>query len=374
MHSINNKKIIMVVFSIATEDRRVIREVNALSEVGFDVEVFFPYFKKMRRKIPEKGRFVEVKSGVFVSTPLRFAAFWLKVLGNVYSIRPWAIHCHDVNTLPVGFLLARLRKCLLVYDSHEYAAGVKELKNNTLKRIFWSNVESFFASRADVIIAVNRHISRMLRRFRKLKLDPIVLMNASELHRSGFSIARKRTSPKIVYHSALVQGRGVDQVIKAFGKIEQASLFIYGKGKERKRFEALAKNFGANVVFGGWVEPENLACSLEDADVGLSLISGDCLNNRLSSANKVFDYACLKIPQVGSNHPVMRELIANEGIGVCVDETDEESIAKGIKKVLSDDDFRRELLRNLDEKNENYSWDKEKLKLQKLYKRLSQRI
>lgn len=373
MPSIENKKIVMLVYSRAIDDRRVMREVKALSEAGFDVTIIFPDFKGKKVNVSARARFIEVKLGVFIYTPLKFVAFWLMVLGRAHSIKPWVVHCHDVNTLPAGFVLSKLKKCPLVYDSHEYAVGVKELKNRNLKKLFWSKIESFCAKRADYVITVNRHLARMLRRFRRLKTDPIVLMNASELHSSKHQ-KEKKVLKKVVYHSALVKGRGIEKVIKAFGKVEMAFLIIYGRGKEQKHFESLAKNSGARVVFGGWVEPEDLASSLEDADAGLSLISGDCLNNRLSSANKIFDYACLKIPQIGSNHPVMRALIVKEGIGICVDETDEESISKGIEKVLFDYDFRRELLRNLDEKSENYSWDKEKIILQMLYKKLSVRV
>ncbi len=360
-------EVLMIVYSNASSDRRISREAKALAEKGFIVKVVYPSVSPVKIKKNGNITYIPTLMGFWTKTPLRFLVFWLFSLTKINYLRPSIVHCHDANTLPAGYLFSRIYRCLLIYDSHEWAAGVKELKNRKVKRFFWSVTEQYFAQKADAVIAVNMHISRMLRRYRKLRKTPFVVMNASELKPSKREKKRKPCPKTVVYHSALVLGRGFENTLKSFAGIEGVQLKVFGEGDAKEAFMKKAEESGADVIFAGWAEGDDLAIQIEKADAGLSMISGDCINNRLSSANKIFDYAYLGIPQVGSRHPVMRDLIEKKGVGLCADESDTESIVSAVNKIIFDEKTRGAILENLMLKKGEYSWESEKKKLQALY-------
>lgn len=357
----------MLVFSEATSDRRILKEAKALCEIGYGVTVLYPSEKNKKKSKIGKVIFVPVKTGPWTKTPLRFAVFWLCAFFAGNHPYPDAVHCHDANTLPAGYCLSRMNHCKFIYDSHEFATGVKELRKKRFKRCLWAMTEIYFAGKADAVITVNRHLSRMLRRYRKLQFDPDVVMNASDLIGSVKNDKKKAGKKRIVYHSALVPGRGFEKILEAVSRLEGVQLTVFGSGSSEIEFKRFAGKIGADVVFAGWAEGKKLSEGLAEADAGLSLISGNCINNRLSSANKIFDYACLGIPQVGSRHPVMRDLIEKKGVGLCADESDTESIVSAVNKILFDEKTRGAILENLMLKKSEYSWESEKKKLQALY-------
>ncbi|MBN1619761.1 glycosyltransferase [candidate division WOR-3 bacterium] len=360
----------MIVYSNAPSDRRITREAKALAENGFVVNVVYPSVS--RAKINKKGNitYIPALTGVWMKTTFRFLVFWMVSLTKKKYLKPAVVHCHDANTLPAGYLLSRIYRCHLIYDSHEWTAGVKELKNRKIKRFIWSVTEKYFAQKADAVITVNGHISRMLRRYRKLRGTPFVVMNASELKPSKRGQKRKSCPKTVVYHSALVWGRGFEKILHSFAQLDGARMIVFGEGDAKETFMKKAKESGADVIFAGWAEGDELAIRIQNADVGLSMISGDCINNRLSSANKIFDYACLGIPQLGSNYPVMRELIEKKAIGLCADEKDPESIVSALKKLLFDENTKKIIIENLRAEKDQYSWDREKKKLLEIYEKL----
>src|SRR5204863_430658 len=68
-------------------------------------------------------------------------------------LRPDVVHAHDVAMLPSGWLAARLARAHLVYDTHEYAAGVPY--RTRAFRVLVTIVERLFVPRADAVVTVS---------------------------------------------------------------------------------------------------------------------------------------------------------------------------------------------------------------------------
>src|SRR5581483_8056902 len=83
------------------------------------------------------------------STQIFFYAWlYLKMLWRGMRTSFDAVHCHDLDTLPLGFLLGKLKRKAIVYDAHEsfpdmlegsvsrmVQSGLTRLENCLIRRI-----------------------------------------------------------------------------------------------------------------------------------------------------------------------------------------------------------------------------------------------
>jgi hypothetical protein len=67
-------------------------------------------------------RVQEVRSsyGAGLAQALRLPRFWLHAWRRLNRLRPEVVHCHDFDTLPPGWLWAKLHRRPVIYDAHEY--------------------------------------------------------------------------------------------------------------------------------------------------------------------------------------------------------------------------------------------------------------
>lgn len=93
------------------------------------------------------------------------------------------------STLFLGSYAAKKNKAGLIYDSHEYLAGIKRMTKfkNLFDRIFyplflfsWKLHERFLIKKADAIITINEIIAKALARRYRIK-KPYVIMNCENI-------------------------------------------------------------------------------------------------------------------------------------------------------------------------------------------------
>jgi glycosyltransferase involved in cell wall biosynthesis len=82
-----------------------------------------------------------------------YAEYWWRVFRVTRGEHFDVYHAHDLNTLPIAWLCARLGKAKLVYDSHELWLD-RNIKpaHSRLNRFILERIESFFTHRVDATI------------------------------------------------------------------------------------------------------------------------------------------------------------------------------------------------------------------------------
>ena len=118
----SRKKIIMLLSNGFDPDPRVYNEAVALVEHGYEVCVVCwnrdRGLKKPRAEDTDGIRVERVgprsKHNLGRSQILFLLLFWIRVFFGVLFKKANALHCHDFDTLPVGFCLAKLKKCKVV--------------------------------------------------------------------------------------------------------------------------------------------------------------------------------------------------------------------------------------------------------------------
>ena len=119
------RKIVMLVISEVWRDPRVEREARALAAAGFEIEILYPdYFSHIYSGSSvtwgERISFSPLPSDAYryiFGFPYLFGRSYLEAAAKR---RPYAFHCHDLNTALVGLAAARMTGAHCICDFHEW--------------------------------------------------------------------------------------------------------------------------------------------------------------------------------------------------------------------------------------------------------------
>lgn len=392
-------RILMLLFSDILYDARVRREALSLAKSGIHVDLLcVKQYKeevpnklhdnlnvyrtslsqrRIKRQSPEKKKWRSIhlaKKLIFdVLANIEYYNYAKKKLArkNVYD----AIHCHDLNTLPAGYLLKRVMDTKLVFDSHEL---FNEMSNKgVLEKKIGYFIERILINKTDRLIVVNPIVGNEfverygIRDFTVIQNIPDQSTEKSpETHiqlRERFRLSP--TDKLIVYQGGLLPDRGIEECVLAISTLpNEYKLILIGSGILEKEIREISKTNRVDdrVFFVGQVPSDELLYFTRQADIGLVMYKNTSRNNYLSTPNKIYEYLLAGIPIVSSDHPGKSSIIQKNNIGVCVKEKPDH-IAEGIRSIGEKlEHYKMNCLKA----QQYYRWDKEAEKLIDLYKTL----
>jgi glycosyltransferase involved in cell wall biosynthesis len=195
-----------------------------------------------------------------------------------------------------------------------------------------------------------------------------VVRNATVL--KPFDIPAK-TQKFILYQGAVNVGRCFEQLIPAMQHVE-AQLIVCGEGNFYKEARELTTKYGLDnkIQFKGYVPPNELTEYTAQAWIGITLFEETSLSNRLSLANRFFDYMHYCVPQLCIQYPEYEKINARFEIASLIAHPTEESIAAALNRLLGDDAYYHRLQQNCKVAREKYCWQQETITLLNFYKEL----
>src|SRR5215472_14698493 len=123
--SLKSGTVLMLLTNVYDPDPRVRQEALALIRMGLRVRLL-AWDRDLKAASRECIEGVEVERVFLASAHGRgttqlffYAALYLKLLWRGWRTSFDVIHCHDLDTLPIGFLLGKLKRKPIVYDAHE---------------------------------------------------------------------------------------------------------------------------------------------------------------------------------------------------------------------------------------------------------------
>jgi glycosyltransferase involved in cell wall biosynthesis len=151
--------------------------------------------------------------------------------------------------------------------------------------------------------------------------------------------------------------------------LENAILLIIGAGDVIEVLKDKAKHLGLaeKVMFIPRQPFEILHNYTVLADIGLTLDKDTNINYRFSLPNKLFDYIQAGIPVLASPLKEVRAVIEQYSVGTCIVSHDPGHIAECITQMLTDKDKYYRYRSNCLTAKEELCWEKEKVKLIKVY-------
>lgn len=161
--------VLMLLTNAYDPDPRVLQEALALIRMGCRVKVLA--WDRDSKSLPiECMEGVEVERVFLRSLHGRgnaqlffYAAVYLKLLWRAWKTRFDVVHCHDLDTLPLGFILGKLKRKPVVYDAHESFPDMLVGSIHPLIRRALVVVENFLIRRVNLLITVGENCGSILK-------------------------------------------------------------------------------------------------------------------------------------------------------------------------------------------------------------------
>ncbi|MCI4671287.1 MAG: glycosyltransferase [Bacteroidia bacterium] len=361
------KKLYITVINDLSGDQRMHRIATSLMDLGFEVhligrrlpdsiELNRPYHCHRMRLLFNKGKFF-------------YLEYNLRLFLYLFFRKVDILNSCDLDTLLAGFLLSKLKRIKLVYDSHEYFTEVPELQHRAATRNIWLRLERWIFPKLKHVYTVNDSLAKVY--------SDLYEVEVHSIRNLPFSKAENQLGSKeniFIYQGALNLGRGIELMIQSMTLLEEFQLWIVGKGDIEGDLKQLVGELklGQQVFFKGFIPLEKLHELTSQAILGFSLEENMGKNYYYASPNKVFDYIQAGIPVIASDLPEMRKIIENHQVGEVLKESDRnsEKLAQLIRQILE-----------LEKQNQSYSkssklaakslnWESEEKKLKKFYQKL----
>ena len=380
-------KIAMFVFNAFTNDSRVLKEATSLQKHHFDVTVIA--HKDVGVKDVESigdlkiRRFSYLDRKITKGTFGKLKAYLVYVKESVAYCKDFDIlHCHDLNTLPIGFLIKKFfnKNVKIVYDAHEHETEIRGLVG--IRQKFTKVIEKFLIKSADKVINVSNAIAEDYARLYNIPKPALVLntppyqeIDKKDIFRKELGINKSQTV--FLYQGGFSIGRGIEILLQAFQDMKeekdnnnfQPCIVFMGYGPLEKLVVDAAKEYD-DIYFYPAVTPDVLLDYTSSADFGILFYENNCLNHDYCSPNKMFEYLMADIPVIASNLYEMKRLVQHNNIGIVAEENTVNGLKEAIIKATMLD---KEALRNNIQKIKNiYNWEEQEKVLLALYKELEE--
>lgn len=378
-------------------DRRILLQAQSLREAGFEVRIISKqeaeeYLAKSSQPQPSASKVYSVyrrlqKNRIINKILLRPiktffcflfgspAQFQLKIFWPLVS----ACHAdifvaHDLPMLPTGVLCAEKHCAKLVYDSHELFA---EQEFNLLERLMWRNVEKKYIGRADVVMTINQSIAEILKeRYSLTKVG--VVQNAEMLVASPTQtkifhqiLNLPEDSRIVLYQGNLAPKRNLEILVKAMQHVSARNVHaVYlGSGPCLAKLEKLTQEqqLQDRIHFIPAVAQENLLNYTSSADLGIIPYLPICLNNKLCTPNKLFEYISAGIPILSHNLVEIAKLTQNFDIGLVEDFNFPKKVARVLDELFSNEQKLLTLKTAMNQARNKINWQVEANQLLALY-------
>ena len=335
------KKIAFVsVINDLVTDNRVNKTCMALIECGYDVTLVG---RKLSNSLPIPNwtfKTIRLKM-IFKKGPLFYFFFNLRLFFVGLINKTDLFYANDLDTLAPMFLLSKLKKKPLIYDSHELFCEVPELKSSRIKKSIWQKLEGYIIPKLQTCITVNVSIAKIYEA--KYNVPFYIIRNISDFDQSFIPKSRVQLSLPEDKKIILLQGaginvdRGAEELIDAMEFVQNAVLYIIGSGdvwENLKQKVLFNKNIQNKVVLINKLPKSELINYTFNADLGLSLDKNTNLNYLYSLPNKIFDYIQAEIPILASRLPEIENIILQYKIGDFIDDHNPKTIANKLNEML----------------------------------------
>jgi glycosyltransferase involved in cell wall biosynthesis len=366
-----SKRVIISVINDLATDQRVKRTAMTFVELGYEVTLVgrqlpgslpvynFPGIAAVRFKLwAQKGA-------------LFYAFYNIRLLIYLLFNKADLLYANDLDTLLPNFLLSKMKRIPLIYDSHEYFTGVPELEHNRFAKSVWLRIERFVFPKLKHVITVNNSIAEIY--FRLYNRKPEVVRNVplTNKHKNvNVEEVKSKYGLEHFENIFILQGsginihRGAEEAVEAMQTVD-ASLLIIGGGDVFSELPGLTERFHVKhkVIIHPKVSQDELKKITSVCFAGLSLDKDNNINYRLSLPNKLFDYIHAGIPVIVSRLAEVEAIVEDYDVGIVLSSNNTKAIASAMVGLLEDETLYKKLKLNCVEAAEELCWEKEKEKL-----------
>jgi len=372
-------KILMVLSNPFILDFRVYSEAKTLIEKGHQVTILAWNKKNLdipKQEVKEKIQVVRSLNTRFMKTLpydiFRMHQWWKKGYKDALNLHKKydydIIHCHDLDTLPLGVRLKKKTDLPLIYDAHEFWADMVAQDIPKTWSDYYRRIERKIIVNVDSIITVNEPLKEYLRRITDKKIT--IVMNCKPLQMKKYK-PTDNDRFTLLYIGALLRCRYIVELIDVVKEISDIKAIIGGKGKPD--FFEMIKNKSlevSNIDFIGQVPMKKVIPMTIESDAVVCMTDPSDPNSSRALANKQFEAMVSARPIICTKNTYPGIFTEKYNVGITTD-YDKESLKKAILKLKNNKDLSEKLGRNaLDMALKEFNWGIQKKKLVRLYEEI----
>jgi glycosyltransferase involved in cell wall biosynthesis len=322
-----------------------------------------------QRDYRTKRMFLLFEKGVLFYTEYNLRLFFFLLFRNCALLVS-----NDLDTLLPNYLVKKIRRKTIVYDTHEYFTGVPELEGRPFVRNTWLRIEKWIFPKIENVITVNDSIAELYKNEYGKQLA--VVRNIPALKKNSISLSKKDLGIDDSKAMIILQGsginihRGAEEAVLAMQFVDDAVLYIIGGGDVIDILKAMVaeKKLESKVKFIPKLPMDKLLQYTMHADIGLTLDKDTNINYRFSLPNKLFDYIHAGVPVLASNLVEIEKIIREFNVGDIIDSHDPEHIAQKLNNLLNDKTRLNILKENCKFAATKLNWETEEIRLINVFK------
>ena len=337
--SMEHKRVLMTVSSDLATDNRVDRSCTLLTELGYTVFLLGRQ-KKDSPKMPHRNYAYKRFRLFFEKGALFYAALNLRLFSYLLFTKVDFLFANDLDTLPAAYLISRLKRIPIVYDSHELFTEVPELVERPRIQKIWLQIEKWIFPQLKFAITVNKSIAQIFEAYYKTKVAvvrnvPIRMNDIKPFSKTELGLAAE-TKMLIIQGSGLNVDRGIEEAVLAMAHIQNAVLFLVGSGDVIPKVKKLVleQALTEKVKFIDRLPYKEMLRYTATADLGLALDKPLSLNYALALPNKVFDYLQASTPILASPLKEIESIIIQYNCGIVLQKVTSKEIAIAVNELF----------------------------------------
>lgn len=365
-------KVIVSVINDLNTDQRVHKICSFIEKQGYDV-LLVGRLLRSSQKMEERSYRTKRFRMIFEKGPLFYAWFNFRLFWFLLFHRSSILVANDLDTLLPNYLVSKIKRKKLIYDSHEYFTEVPELISRPKVKAVWERIERFIFPKLRFVSTVNESIAQKYKE--KYGLTLKVVRNVSprwkpSVVKSKQELGIPEGKPVLIMQGAgLNVDRGVEEAIRMMPLLNNAVLIIVGDGDMIPAMKELvdAKKWNDLVLFFGKRPYQELLQFTQQADLGLSFDQPTNPNYLFSLPNKVFDYIHTSTPILCSNVVEVSKLVRKYQVGEVISNFEPQSLAQQVQQILDNPSLIEEWKANCALAAEKENWETEVQQLNEFY-------
>jgi glycosyltransferase involved in cell wall biosynthesis len=281
-----------------------------------------------------------------------YLAIYLKMLWSGLRARFDLVHCHDLDTLPLGFVLGRLKRKPVIYDAHESFPDMLEGSVPRLLKRSLIYLEDFLIRRIDLLITVGEKLRRHFAE-RGARRTVVVgnwkrPVDFARTPAQNERIRRDLGIPDgamvVVAITQLLKDRKLEVFLAAVDESPNVYAIVGGRGMlEEFVKERAAKN--PRIKFAGFLSGQQIGDYTCAADVVYYGFDPENPNARFSAPNKLFEALAAGRPIITGDFGEIAAVVREASCGIVLEDYSPERIKKALA-ALEDRNLRTAMARN----------------------------
>lgn len=302
-------------------DSRTIKEIKALVEGGYKVEVIGwdrtgQALEKCREVfLDEKDQvnftFFDLRItdiGLRLDKLLKWGGFIKKTLKYLHkNKRLFAIHSCDLDTGLSSQKFAEKNQILFVYDIFDYYSDSHRMPNMVRKIV--SYIENRVVNKADLTIICTEGRKEQINKAKPEKL--LVIHNSPDLDYDGINVEKEFD---YIYFGCLDDGRLIKEKLEIYPEHQNLKIGFGGYGKYVAKCQELEKEY-SNFSYLGIVSYSGVLNYEKRAKCMSAIYDPAFRNHRLCAPNKFYESLAIGIPIIVCKGTGIDQIVLENGLG-----------------------------------------------------------